>query len=132
MKQTRTRSGWSVRRTLTVLGISVTSYYRWLREEAWARALPSEPVRPVQAYEALAEEKEAVRRYALEHPEIRHRELAWRMIDADVAYVSSSTVYRILKEQQLIGPRRGRRKRQKTPKNQRVATRSATSRGTRT
>ena len=65
----------------------------------------------MQAYEALPEEKEAVRKDALEHPEIRHRELAWRMIDEDVAYVSSSTVYRILKEQQLIGPRRGRRKR---------------------
>jgi len=100
-----------VRRTLAVLEISVSSYYRWLREEAWARSLPPEPVTPVQAYEALPEEKEAVRAYALKHPEIRHRELAWRMIDDDVAYVSSSTVYRILKEQQLIGPRRGRRKR---------------------
>lgn len=100
-----------MRRTLAVLEISVSSYYRWLREEAWARSLPPEPVTPVQAYEALPEEKEAVRAYALKHPEIRHRELAWRMIDDDVAYVSSSTVYRILKEQQLIGPRRGRRKR---------------------
>ena len=111
MEQTRTRSRWSVRRTLAKLEISVSSYYRWLREEAWARALPPEPVTPVQAYEALPEEKESVRRYALEHPESRHRELAWRMIDEDGAYVSSSTVYRILKEEQLIGPRRGRRKR---------------------
>ena len=91
--------------------ISVTSYYRWLREEAWARALPPEPVKPVQAYEALPEEKEAVKRYALTHPEIRHCELAWRMIDEKVAYVSGSIVYRILKEEELIDPRRGRRKR---------------------
>ena len=111
VEQARTRSGWSVRRTLAKLEISVSRYYRWLREEAWARALPPEPVPPVQADEAFPEEKEAVRRYALEHPEIRHRELAWRMMDEDVAYVSSSTVYRILKEEQLIGPRRGRRKR---------------------
>jgi putative transposase len=111
VERTRARSGWSIRQTLAVLEISVTSYYRWLREEAWARVMPPEPVTPVQAYEALPEEKEAVREYALQHPEIRHRELAWRMIDEDVAYVSSSTVYRILKEQQLIGPRRGRRKR---------------------
>ena len=111
MEQTRARSGWSVLRTLAELEISVTTYYRWLREEAWARALPPEPVTPVQAYEALPEEKEAVRRYALKHPEIRHRELACRMIDEDVSYVSSSTVYRILKEEQLIAPRRGRRKR---------------------
>ena len=37
------------------------------------------PVKPVQPYEALPEEKEAVIAYALRHPELRHRELAWRM-----------------------------------------------------
>ena len=109
--QARQRSGWSVRQALSVLGISATSYYRWLREEAWAKAEPPEPVRPVQAYEALPEEKQAVKKYALEHPEIRHRELSWRMVDEDVAYLSSSTVYRILKEERLIGPWRGRKKR---------------------
>ena len=87
-----------MRRTLKSLGISPTSYYRWLREEAWAKALPSEPIRPVQVFEALPEEKEAVIDYSLKHPEIRHRELSWRMIDADVAYLSASTVYRILRE----------------------------------
>ena len=92
MERTRSRSGGSIRQTLSALEISVTSYDRWLREEARARALPPQPVKPVQAYEALPEEKEAVKRYALTHPEIRHRELAWRMLDEDVAYVSSSTV----------------------------------------
>src|SRR6185503_9932364 len=86
------------------------SYYRWLREEAWARE-KRETVRPIQPYEALPAEREAVKGYALKHPEIRHRELAWRMIDEDVAYVSSSTVYRILREEQLICGQRGRKKR---------------------
>jgi len=31
--------------------------------------------RPVQPYEALPEEREAVKQYALKHPEVRHREL---------------------------------------------------------
>lgn len=31
---------------------------------------------PVQAFEALPEEKEAVIQYALAHPEIRHREMS--------------------------------------------------------
>lgn len=65
----------------------------------------------MQLYEALLEERAAVKTYALQHPEIRHRELAWRMIDEDVAYVSSSTVYRILKEEQLICRQRARQKR---------------------
>lgn len=65
----------------------------------------------MQVHEALPAEKAAVKLYALTHPEIRHRELAWRMIDEDVAYLSSSTVYRILCEQDLMCRRPGRRKR---------------------
>lgn len=49
--------------------------------------------------------------YALEHPEIRHRELSWRMVDKDVAYLSQSTVYRILKGERLMCSRPGRKKR---------------------
>jgi len=99
-----------VNRTLRALGVSRSSYYRWLREKAWTQE-KKDPVRPVQMFEALSEERQAVRRYALEHPEVRHRELAWRMIDDDVAYLSSSTVYRILREEELISRHRGRKKR---------------------
>jgi len=110
VKQTKRRSGWSVNQTLKALGISRASYYRWLREEAWAQER-KEAVRLIQPYEALPAERETVRGYALKHPAIRHRELAWRMIDEDVAYVSSSTVYRILREERLICGQRGRKKR---------------------
>jgi len=109
----RRRSGWPAKRTLAALGIPRRTYYRWLREEAWARALPEEPVRPVQPYEALAEEKQAVLDYARRHPELRHRELAWRMVDEDVACLSPSTVYRILKEANLVCPWRRRAKRRR-------------------
>ncbi len=111
MKQTKQRSGWPVTRTLRALGVSRSSYYRWLREEAWSREQPAEPVRPVQAFEALAEERQAVVEYALEHSGVRHRELAWRMIDNDAAYLSASTVYRILREQKLVRPWSARKKR---------------------
>jgi transposase InsO family protein len=107
------RSGWPAKKTLAALGVSRRSYYRWLREEAWARALPKEPVRLVQPYEALPQEKEAVLKYAGKHPELRHRELAWRMVDEDVAYLSPSTVYRILKSQNLVCPWRRRAKRRR-------------------
>jgi putative transposase len=108
---TRRRSGWPAKRTLSALGIPQRTYYRWLKEEAWARALPVDPVKPVQPYEALAEEKQAVLDYARRHPELRHRELAWRMVDEDVACLSASTVYRILKEANLVCPWRRRKKR---------------------
>lgn len=50
-------------------------------------------------------------KYAKEHAAIRHRELAWRMVDENVAYVSPSTVYRILREEELVCRHRGRPKR---------------------
>jgi putative transposase len=109
----RRRSGWPAKKTLAVLGIPRRSYYRWLREEAWARALPPEPIKPVQSYEALPEEKDAVLDYARRHPELRHREMAWRMVDEDVAYLSPSTVYRILKSANLVCPWRRRMKRRR-------------------
>lgn len=109
VQETNERSGWSAKRTLAALGISRGSYYRWLKEEAWAKEQPD--VRPVQAFEALPEERAAVLAYARRHPEIRHRELAWRMIDEEVAFLSSSTVYRILREANLMCRQRGRKKR---------------------
>ena len=36
------------------------------------------------------------------HPEVRHRELAWKMLDDGVCAVSSSTVYRVLRESNLV------------------------------
>jgi putative transposase len=109
---TKRRSGWPVDRTLRALGVSRTTYYRWRREEAWAKA-SMKPPNPVQPYEALPEEKAAVVEYALKHPELRHRELAWRMVDEDVVYVSSSTVYRMLREAKLVCPWRRRTKRRR-------------------
>jgi transposase InsO family protein len=113
VKLTKQRSGWPVGRTLSALGVTRTTYYRWLREEAWARARAGERPKPVQPYEALAEEKAAVREYALKHPELRHRELAWRMVDEGVACLGASTVYRILREAKLVCPWRRRSKRRR-------------------
>src|SRR5262245_38113506 len=99
-----------------------------MKEEPWAKRLPAEPTKPVSPYEALSEEKQAVIAYARKHPELRHRELAWRMVDEDVAYLSPSTVYRILKSANLVCPWRRRKKRHReeeekaTRPNQRWAT----------
>jgi hypothetical protein len=35
-------------------------------------------------YELLPSERKAIINYALEHPEVRHRELAWKMLDEGV------------------------------------------------
>jgi transposase InsO family protein len=113
VQRTKQRSGWPVGKTLVSLGVSHSTYYRWLREEAWAKPTSAEVVKPVQPYEALPEEKAVVKAYALKHPELRHRELTWRMVDEDVAYLGASTVYRILKEAKLVCPWRRRSKRRR-------------------
>lgn len=47
-------------------------------------------------------EKQTVIDYALSHTQYNHRELSYRMIDEDVAYMSSSSVYRILRDNNLM------------------------------
>jgi transposase InsO family protein len=114
VQQAQARSGWSAARTLAALEVSRSSYYRWLREQAWTRTAREEPLRPVQVYEALPEEKAAVLAYARQQAALRHRELAWRMVDEGVACLSPSTVYRILKEANLVCPWRRRSKRRRS------------------
>ena len=84
---------------LAALGVSRSAYYRWRAGSASPRARGASPRQP---HALLPEERRAVVQYALEHPNPRHRELAWRMVDDGVAYVSPSTVYRILREEGLI------------------------------
>lgn len=116
VRETKRRSGWSVRRTLRALDVSPASYYRWRKEAEPAKA----PLRSVQVYEATDQEKRAVRTYALKHPGIRHRELAWRMVDEGAACLSPSTVYRILKGENLVCPwRRTKRTREEQEKAKR-------------
>jgi transposase InsO family protein len=93
------------------LGVSASTYYRRLKRESWARTDRPASTKTVGLYEATEEEKRKVREYALKHPEVRHRELAWQMVDEDVVYLSQSTIYRILREECLVSPWRRRRKR---------------------
>ena len=48
------------------------------------------------------EEKQKVIDYALTHTELNHREMTFRMIDEDIAFMSTSSVYRILRENSLL------------------------------
>jgi hypothetical protein len=52
--------------------------------------------------ELLPSEREAIWQYAVKHPEVRHRELAWNMLDDGAGAVSPSTVYRVLYSLDLV------------------------------
>jgi hypothetical protein len=104
VKLAQRRSGWPVKRTMAALRLAWRSYYRWLKDEAWAKQRPAAPVPPVPACEAFSEEKQAVAAYARKHPELRQRKPACRMVDEDVAYLNPSSVYRIVKAANLVCP----------------------------
>lgn len=115
IEQTKARSGWPARKTLLALGVAPRSYYRWRRQKAWER--PPDPSRTVSGppYEATAAERQAVIDFARKHVAVRHRELAWKMVDEGVACLSPSTVYRILKAENLLCTWRRREKRNRLP-----------------
>jgi putative transposase len=99
VERTRRRSGWSTRRTLEALGVSPATYYR----NRGARPTVAEAkYAPPSVHAATPEERAAVVAFKRKHPELRHRSLAWTMVDQDVACLSPSTVYRILKEAGLV------------------------------
>lgn len=108
--QTQARIQWPIRRILRHLEIAPATYHRWLKRRGDSPA-PRGSARS-SIYEVLPAERQAVVDYALAHPEERHRELAWKMLDENVVAVSPSTVYRALGEANLVcrWMPRGRRK----------------------
>lgn len=96
VERTREQTRWSVKGIVDRLGVRRSSYYRWRRQRRTWRAARRG------MHEVLEWERRAVIEYALGHPEVRHRELAWRMVDEDVVCLSATTVYRILKEEGLL------------------------------
>ena len=100
VEQTKQRSRWPVRQTLRALEIAPGTYYRWSRMPAHGAPRARSPAGSM--YELLDSEREAIIDYALKHPEIRHRELAWKMLDESVVAVSASSVYRVLRQANLV------------------------------
>jgi len=101
-------SGWPKARILSELGVSRSRYYR--RRHSTSPVPPRRAARPRQVHALLGEERKAVIAHALANPNLRHRELAWDMVDKDVAFVSPSTVYRVLSEEGLVATWEQKRK----------------------
>jgi transposase InsO family protein len=99
------RAPLSVRRTLQKLGINRSTFYTWYR-----RYLESGPEGLSDGYHPRRQtwnrippwERDNIVTVALEHPEKSPRELAWYITDHYRYFVSESSVYRILKERELI------------------------------
>ena len=115
MLERYTHYSWSKQGICHKWGISVQTFYS-LKEMT---PKPDTP-RRIQLNAITSEEKGAVISYALSHTELNHREMSYRMIDEDVAFMSPSSVYRILKENNLLVQRGKRNKPEKWNPHERL------------
>ena len=99
------QSSLPVSQTLRRLDINKSTFYNWLQRYRCAgdEALTDKHPGPNRAWNQLPESRQtAVVDLALLEPELSPRELAVKYTDEQAYFVSESTVYRLLKAQDLI------------------------------
>ena len=93
------------RRTLKMLGIKPSTFYRWYDRyrSSGPEALEDRPSKPDRIWNRIPDDvRQRVVMMAFEQPELSPRELATRFTDTNSYYVSKSSVYRLLKAHDLI------------------------------
>jgi putative transposase len=96
------------RKKLDVLGIPTTTYYRWQKafQQSGGDGLVSNSRLPGYIWNRLTpEEYDRVLTIARNHPDLSCRLLAIKITDDEAFSISPATVYRILKQNNLITPR---------------------------
>jgi len=94
-----------VRRTLEKLGVSRPTFYRWydLYQTGGPEALEDRSPRPPRVWNRIPDKvRGQLVQLALEEPELSPRELATRFTDTESYFVSEASVYRLLKDHDLI------------------------------
>jgi len=87
---------------LAQLGISKSTYYRWLKLQAEGRLQDGNGNSHLAWNRLRPEDEQIILARASALPELTIRQLALRITDSDGIYVSESTMYRILKREGLI------------------------------
>ncbi len=94
-----------VKRTLDQLQVSRSSFYRWYRVYAChgAEGLSRQSSSRRQFWNRIPDiERERVAEIALEKPDLSARELAWHITDTEGWFISERSVYRILRDNDLL------------------------------
>lgn len=101
VERSQEQSGQSMNWVLSELGLTRSVYYDWLERQKEG-TLADRVVVPRSPLAALPEEVEATVGYAKAQPREGYRRLTWMMVDGDIAYLTPSTVYRILDRHDLL------------------------------
>ena len=99
------QSSLSVKQTLTRLDINPSTFYNWLKRfyAKGVDGLEDRKPSPKTAWNKIPDEHyDAMLKLALDKPALSPRELAVNYTDEKAYFVSESTVYRLLKEHDLI------------------------------
>lgn len=103
--QTVTTSEIGVKRTLASFGIARSTFYRWYQkylENGYDGLKQGHRTYKRQWNSIPEDQKDLVVEVALEHSELSSRELAYKITDEQGIFISESSVYRILKQRNLI------------------------------
>jgi putative transposase len=105
------RAGLPASRLVAWMGIHERKFYEWKQRYGKANEHNGKVPRDwwLQDWE-----RQAIIRFHWEHPLEGYRRLTFMMLDADVVAVSPATTYRILKQADLMGRRRGKPSRKGT------------------
>lgn len=99
------RSHLPAKRTLDMIGVPRTTFYRWYDRylSLGVAGLEDRPSRPARVWNRLPDEvRDQNVDLALEQPELSPRELALRFTDTRHYFVSEASVYRVLKAHDLV------------------------------
>ena len=91
-------------RALAQLGLSKSTYYRWLKRQTEGMLHDRKGGSPIPWNKLRPEEESKILTQARASPELSARQLALMVVDSEGLYVSESTVFRILKRERLIKP----------------------------
>jgi putative transposase len=80
-------------------GVGISTFYKWERQFGMQRIMRT---RKPPCTWLTHDEKLDIIAYAMEHPGEGYRRLTYMMIDENVAFASPSTVYRVLKKENLL------------------------------
>ena len=95
----------SVRQTLDRLSIHKSTFYNWLKryENSGLEGLSDKPSKPSHVWNKIEKKRrQSMLELALTETELSPRELAVRYTDDNGYFVSESSMYRLLKSQDLI------------------------------